>query len=191
MAKGIMTASLSGLTELINSVKAIPKVVDKAIEAGATAMMEQGKKNLQQSYVSAGGTVGDYVYRSIDYYGTDKPTGVLPDTSYWTSVGVFKIDSIYNAYNAEKKANQKGEIKKEAMTAAQIAYWMENGVSRLYLDGRLTKKGKKFDPNAVSDPMKLISVQPKPFISNAFTTGWNSQYNAFSVAFNNKIQELS
>ena len=186
MARGLITANMTGLDELIASIEAIPETVDKAIEAGAKAMMEQGKDNLRSSYLAVGGKVGDYIYKSIGSYGTNSPSGSA-GLSYWLSVGVFKDDSIYSAYNAQYQDNQTSEIKKNALSAAQIAYWIENGTSRIRSGGR---KPRNFNENNF-DPNNLIKIQPKPFISNAYITGWPAQLEAFTVEFNKKIEELT
>ena len=187
MAKGLVTAELTGFKELIQSLKDMPEITQKAIEAGSKAMMEQGEKDLRNAYYAVGGKQGDYVDRGIGSYGTADPSGKLAGTDYWTSVGVFKKDDEYNYYNSLYADNQKGEIKREAMTAAQIAYWIENGTSRLKSGVR---KPRNF-VEAAFQPEELIKTTPKPFISNSFVTGWGRQYAAFEVAFNKTIEELT
>lgn len=187
MAKGLITAELTGLTELIATLEAMPEIADQAIKAGAEAMMQQGVIDVRNSYYSVGGKQGDYIDRSIGNYGTPNPSGGSANLAYWTSVGVFKIDSIYNEYDQLKKSKQKSSIKKDALTAAQVAYWIENGTSRLRSGAR---KPKNFVDAAFSSE-ELITVTPKPFISNAFVTGWNRQFDAFKIAFDNKVKELT
>ena len=186
MAKGLITASMTGLDELIASIEAMPEVVDKAIEAGAIALMQQGKNDLRVSYLAVGGKTGDYIDKSIGSYGTNSPSKGK-DLSYWLSVGVFRDETIYSAYNSIYQSEQSSSIKKEAMGAPQIAHWIENGTSRIRSGGR---KPKNFNENNF-DPKNLIKIQPKPFISNAYMTGWNAQLEAFTVAFNNTIEELT
>lgn len=183
MAKGLITAELTGLDEFIASIKAIPVVVDKAIEAGGIAMMKQSEKDVRKAYYAVGGKQGDYIDRSISHYGTATPSGKLDGLSYWTSVGVFKLDAVYSSYQ-----NSKGYTKgQKAMTAPQIAYWIENGTSRLRSGAR---KPKDFVAEAFS-PEDIISTVPRPFVSTAFTSGWNRQLESFKVAFNNKVAELT
>jgi hypothetical protein len=170
MAKGLITAELTGFKELIQSLKDMPEIAEQAIKAGSEAMMKQGEKDLRVSYYAHGGKQGDYVDRGIGHYGTDEPAGLLEGTDYWTSVGVF----------------QKEGIDKGAITAAQVAYWIENGISRLRSGVR---KPSNFT-TAAFNPEDLITTSPKPFISDAFIKGWDGQFAAFSVAFNNKVEEL-
>ena len=170
MAKGLVTAELTGFKELIQALKDMPEVSKQAIEAGSKAMMVQGEKDLRNSYYSVGGKRGDTIDKSIGHYGTDSPSGVLQGTDYWVSVGVF---------------HKEGDTKE--ITAPQIAYWIENGTSRLRSGVR---KPNNFVESAFS-PEQLVTTSPKPFISNAFILGWDAQFAAFSVAFNNKVEELT
>lgn len=187
MARGIVSGELSGFRELLETIREMPQIADKAIEAGSKAMMEQGVRDLRANYYSIGGKPGDYVDTSIGSYGTPTPTGALPGTDYWASVGVFKLQSVYDSYNAAYHAKQSNSIKKNAMSAAQIGYWIENGTSRLRNGAR---KPNNYTEDAFK-PEELIKTSPKPFISNAFITGWDGQFAAFKVAFDNKIEELT
>lgn len=178
MAKGTVTAELAGLDGIITALQALPEQIVEAKKVASKAMMEQGERDLQRSYLSVGGTAGDYVYNSIGSYGRPLPSD--PD-NYWTSVGVFTIAGV-----REAQASKLGKEPSKVLTAAQVAYWIENGTSRLRSGAR---KPRNFVA-AAFNPEDLIEVQPRPFITEAFFIGWDAQRDAFAEAFNNKIQEL-
>lgn len=178
MARGTITAEMSGLDDIIAALEALPEQIEEAKRAGSKAMMEQGEEDLKKSWLQQGGKVNDYIYKSIGHYGRTLPSDA---TGYWTSVGVFTMDGPRAEYAAKK-----GKAPEKVLTAAQIAYWIENGTSRLRSGLR---KPRGVDDTQL-DPATLASVAPKPFISNAFFTGWKDQQEAFAKAFNKKIEEL-
>ena len=187
MARGLVSGELSGLTELLRTLQNMPEIAKEAIEAGSNAAMQEGVKDLQNKYLSVGGQATDYIYKSIGSYGTSEPTGKQEGTDYWFSVGVFHLEDVYNEQNEKKQATQKSQIKRNVPTAPQLAYWIENGTSRLKSGARKPKNA----PDAAFNPSDLITAAPQPFISEAFVTGWDGQFSAFSVAFNIKIGELT
>lgn len=82
-------------------------------------------------------------------------------------MGVYKLDAVDAAY---------GKTSKD-LNAAQIAYWVEYGTSRLKTGGRKVKGVDYEDED-------LITVAARPFISNAYYTSINDQNSAFKATFN-------
>lgn len=196
MAKGLISAESKGLDEIIRALQSADDNAQKALHSGIEAWNKGAVQAVKQSYLSYGGAHGDYIYRSISHFGNDTGT-VRPTNSgdgVWSNAGVFMIDSIYNSYNAEYKAKQKSDMKRSAMTAAQIAYWMENGVSRLYIDGKAVRaqgfEARMFNLGIYGSVAKTVDVAPKPFVGNAMTTSKNQLETAFVDAFSIKMTEL-
>lgn len=111
-----------------------------------------------------GGTPGGYVFSSV---GQSVAMSKSDPYTVVGTVGVYKIDSV---------SVQFGKTEKD-LNAAQIAYWVEFGTSRLRNGGR-KKKGVNYDES------QLINVAGVPFISNAFYSSLNEQQDAFKVEFN-------
>ena len=111
-----------------------------------------------------GGTPGGYVFSSV---GQSVAMSKSDPYTVVGTVGVYKIDSV---------SVQFGKTEKD-LNAAQIAYWVEFGTSRLRNGGR-KKKGVNYDDS------QLINVAGVPFISNAFYSSLNEQQDAFKVEFN-------
>ena len=111
-----------------------------------------------------GGTPGGYVFSSV---GQSVAMSKSDPYTVVGTVGVYKIDSV---------SVQFGKTEKD-LNAAQIAYWVEFGTSRLRNGGR-KKKGVNYDDS------QFINVAGVPFISNAFYSSLNEQQDAFKVEFN-------
>ena len=111
-----------------------------------------------------GGQPGGYVFSSV---GQSVAMSKSEPYTVVGTVGVYKIDSV---------SVQFGKTEKD-LNAAQIAYWVEFGTSRLRNGGR-KKKGVNYDDS------QLINVAGVPFISNAFYSSLNEQQDAFKVEFN-------
>jgi len=165
MAKGLFSATSTGLKEFIKEMEAL---ADAIPEISLKALAEQEKvvqEKIKTNWVSmVGGTPGGYVFSSV---GQSVAMSKSDPYTVVGTVGVYKIDSV---------SLQFGKTEKD-LNAAQIAYWVEFGTSRLRNGGR-KKKGVNYDDE------QLINVAGVPFISNAFYSSLNEQQDAFKVEFN-------
>ena len=165
MAKGLISVTSSGLKEFIKEMEAL---ADAIPEISLKALAEQEKvvqERIKTNWVSmVGGTPGGYVFSSV---GQSVAMSKSDPYTVVGTVGVYKIDSV---------SVQFGKTEKD-LNAAQIAYWVEFGTSRLRNGGR-KKKGVNYDDS------QLINVAGVPFISNAFYSSLNEQQDAFKVEFN-------
>lgn len=165
MAKGLFSVTSTGLKEFIKEMEAL---ADAIPEISLKALAEQEKvvqARIKTNWVSmVGGTPGGYVFSSVG-----QSVAISKSDPYTVvgTVGVYKIDSV---------SVQFGKTEKD-LNAAQIAYWVEFGTSRLRNGGR-KKKGVNYDDE------QLINVAGVPFISNAFYSSLNEQQDAFKVEFN-------
>ena len=165
MAKGLFSVTSTGLKEFIKEMEAL---ADAIPEINLKALAEQEKvvqERIKTNWVSmVGGTPGGYVFSSV---GQSVAMSKSDPYTVVGTVGVYKIDSV---------SVQFGKTEKD-LNAAQIAYWVEFGTSRLRNGGR-KKKGVNYDES------QLINVAGVPFISNAFYSSLNEQQDAFKVEFN-------
>lgn len=165
MAKGLFSVTSTGLKEFIKEMEAL---ADAIPEISLKALAEQEKvvqERIKTNWVSmVGGTPGGYVFSSV---GQSVAMSKSDPYTVVGTVGVYKIDSV---------SIQFGKTEKD-LNAAQIAYWVEFGTSRLRNGGR-KKKGVNYDDE------QLINVAGVPFISNAFYSSLNEQQDAFKIEFN-------
>ena len=165
MAKGLFSVTSTGLKEFIKEMEAL---ADAIPEISLKALAEQEKvvqERIKTNWVSmVGGTPGGYVFSSV---GQSVAMSKSDPYTVVGTVGVYKIDSV---------SVQFGKTEKD-LNAAQIAYWVEFGTSRLRNGGR-KKTGVTYDDS------QLINVAGVPFISNAFYSSLNEQQDAFKVEFN-------
>ena len=165
MAKGLFSVTSTGLKEFIKEMEAL---ADAIPEISLKALAEQEKvvqERIKTNWVSmVGGQPGGYVFSSV---GQSVAMSKSEPYTVVGTVGVYKIDSV---------SVQFGKTEKD-LNAAQIAYWVEFGTSRLRNGGR-KKKGVNYDDS------QLINVAGVPFISNAFYSSLNEQQDAFKVEFN-------
>lgn len=165
MAKGLISLKSTGLKEFIEEMNAL---ADAIPEISKQALVEQQRVvegKVKENWVSmVGGSPGGYVFssvgQSVAYSKSDQYT-VLG------TVGVYKIDRVSAEF---------GKTEKD-LNAAQIAYWVEFGKSRLKNSGR-KKTGVTYDDS------QLINVAGVPFISNAFYSSLSEQQEAFKIEFN-------
>lgn len=165
MAKGLISLKSTGLKEFIEEMNAL---ADAIPEISKQALVEQQRVvegKVKENWVSmVGGSSGGYVFssvgQSVAYSKSDQYT-VLG------TVGVYKIDRVSAEF---------GKTEKD-LNAAQIAYWVEFGTSRLKNGGR-KKNGVTYDDS------QLINVAGVPFISNAFYSSLSEQQEAFKIEFN-------
>lgn len=167
MPKLAITAESSGLTELIDDLDRLitqyPEVTEKAFEAQQQVIEDA----VRLEWVKVGGEYGGRIYESVGH-STKKGEGVTFGT-----VGVYKIDSIEAQFGRTDKD----------LNAAQIAYWVENGTSRLRLGGR-KKKGREYLDE------ELITIAAKPFISRAYFNTIDEQEQAFANEWNLQIDKV-
>lgn len=165
MAKGLISLKSTGLKEFIEEMNTL---ADAIPEISKQALVEQQRvveNKVRENWVSmVGGQPGGYVFssvgQSVAYSKSDQYT-VLG------TVGVYKIDRVSAEF---------GKTEKD-LNAAQIAYWVEFGTSRLKNGGR-KKRGVTYDDS------QLINVAGVPFISNAFYSSLSEQQEAFKLEFN-------
>ena len=165
MARGLISLKSTGLKEFVTEmegfVEAFPEISLKALAEQEKVVQARIKTN----WVSmVGGTPGGYVFSSV---GQSVAMSKSDPYTVVGTVGVYKIDSV---------SVQFGKTEKD-LNAAQIAYWVEFGTSRLRNGGR-KKTGVTYDDS------QLINVAGVPFISNAFYSSLNEQQDAFKVEFN-------
>lgn len=165
MAKGLISLTSTGLKDFIAEMEALADAIPE-ISLKALAVQEQlVQKKIKSNWVSmVGGQPGGYVFSSV---GQSVAMSKSEPYTVVGTVGVYKIDSV---------SVQFGKTEKD-LNAAQIAYWVEFGTSRLRNGGR-KKKGVNYDDS------QLINVAGVPFISNAFYSSLNEQQDAFKVEFN-------
>lgn len=165
MAKGLISLTSTGLKEFIAEMEAladaIPEISIEALAAQQRVVEEKIKSNWTSM---VGGQPGGYVFSSV---GQSVAHSKSDQYTVLGTVGVYKIDSISARF---------GKTEKD-LNAAQIAYWVEFGTSRLKNGGR-KKKGVQYDDE------QLINVAGVPFISNAFYSSLTEQQEAFKKEFN-------
>jgi len=171
--RGLVSLESSGLKEFIAEmegfVEAFPECSRIALDAQEKFVVEKIKQNWVSMVPNA--TAGDFVYSCI---GHSTELSKLNTYSVVGTVGVYKLDKV-DAQFGKKKSD---------LNAAQLAYWVEFGTSRLKVGGR-KKKGQTY-----TDEM-LVTNKPVPFMSNAFYSTIDQQEEVFKTAFNQAMQRFS
>ena len=171
--RGLVSLESSGLKEFIAEmegfVEAFPECSRIALDAQEKFVVDKIKQNWASMVPNA--TTGDFVYSCI---GHSTELSVQNSYSVVGTVGVYKLDKI-DAQFGKKKSD---------LNAAQLAYWVEFGTSRLKVGGR-KKKGQTY-----TDEM-LVTNKPVPFMSNAFYSTIEQQEEVFKTAFNQAMQRFS
>lgn len=171
--RGLVSLESSGLKEFIAEmegfVEAFPECSRIALDAQEKFVVDKIKQNWASMVPNA--TIGDFVYSCI---GHSTELSVQNSYSVVGTVGVYKLDKI-DAQFGKKKSD---------LNAAQLAYWVEFGTSRLKVGGR-KKKGQTY-----TDEM-LVTNKPVPFMSNAFYSTIDQQEEVFKTAFNQAMQRFS
>ena len=171
--RGLVSLESSGLKEFIAEmegfVEAFPECSRIALDAQEKFVVDKIKQNWASMVPNA--TTGDFVYSCI---GHSTELSVQNSYSVVGTVGVYKLDKI-DAQFGKKKSD---------LNAAQLAYWVEFGTSRLKVGGR-KKKGQTY-----TDEM-LVTNKPVPFMSNAFYSTIEQQEEVFKTAFNQAMQQFS
>lgn len=165
MAKGLFSLTSTGLKEFIAEMEGLAAAIPEISKKSLVEQQRVVEQKIQENWTSmAGGTPGGYVYSSVGQstaFSKNSPATVVG------TVGVYKIDRV---------ASQFGKTEKD-LNAAQIAYWVEFGTSRL-------KSGARKQKGAQYDDSQLVGVRAVPFISNAFYSSMDMQQEAFKTEFN-------
>lgn len=175
MAKDVFHVKSTGLKEFIEEmnglVEQLPEITKKAIEARQRVV----ENKIRSNWVSlVGGPTGGYVHSSVGQssaFSKENPVDVVG------TVGVYQIDSVTSQFQTQYKIGPKKGKDKVMMNAAQIAYWVEFGSSRLY-------SGERKVPGEEYNDEDLIHNVAKPFISNAFYSSIDEQEEVFKMTFN-------
>lgn len=171
MARGFIQITNTGLTEIADYLEKLADSYDTAILESVKAMQDPVVERIKMNWVSmVGGTPGGYVFDSIGKSTAMSQTD--PHTVVGT-VGVYNLDKVNSAH---------GKTKKD-LNAAQIAYWVEYGTSRLR-SGLRKQKGQEYADEDV------IQVSAKPFLGNAFYTSIDEQNEAFKMKFNTFMDQI-
>jgi hypothetical protein len=170
MARGVITLTQGGfegwIDELEQLVEKMPEMTLKALKARQEVIEAQ----IRENWVARGGSYGGFVYDSVGQsatYSKINPVDVVG------TIGVYDIDSVKSAH---------GKTNKD-LNAAQIAYWVEYGTSRLKAGGRKLKGVEYSDE-------QLITVMPQPFITQAFYQTIDEQDVAFKRVFNSEYDQV-
>ena len=171
--RGLVSLESSGLKEFIAEmegfVEAFPECSRIALDAQEKFVVDKIKQNWASMVPNA--ATGDFVYSCI---GHSTELSVQNSYSVVGTVGVYKLDKIDAQFGKTK----------HDLNAAQLAYWVEFGTSRLKAGGR-KKKSQTY-----TDEM-LVTNKPVPFMSNAFYSTIDQQEEVFKNAFNQAMQRFS
>lgn len=165
MPRGFVSVKNTGLTEIADYLDQLEDQFDEIATKSVQSMQDVVVERVKVNWVTMiGGETSGYVYDSIG-----KSTALSKTDPHVVlgTMGVYKLDAVDAAH---------GKTSKD-LNAAQIAYWVEYGTSRLRNGGR-KKKGVDYQDE------DLISVAARPFISNAYYTSINEQNDAFKITFN-------
>ena len=170
----------NGLKDLIKDFKTVAKQHPQMVKDSFDATQKVIEDQVRSNWISVvGGTSGDRIYKSIG-----RNTEQEGSDAFGT-VGVFKIDAVEAEFGKDKPVKvtlRDGTVKtREPLTAAQIAYWIENGTHRLASGARMAKGG-----NYSSDVLeflndKIVYTPAKPFISKAYYDTIKQQNQKFSL----------
>lgn len=171
MARGFISITDTGLKDIIQYMEKVGDNYDRILLESLQAMQDPVVERIRMNWVSmVGGQPGGYVFDSVGKSSAFSKTD--PHTVVGT-VGVYNIDSVNSSHGITNKQ----------LNAAQIAYWVEYGTSRLKSGIRKTKGAEYADD-------QLITVAAKPFISNAFYATFQEQQKAFSERFNQLMDKI-
>lgn len=169
MARSMITITGGGFKDWIDEIdkaaEEIPEIMLESLKARQTVIEDA----IRKQYVSMGGNQNGFIYQSV---GQSSAYSKLNPLDVVGTIGVYDIDSVKVA---------SGRTDKD-LNAAQIAYWIENGTSRLRGGGR-KKKGVEYPEEM------LITQQPKPFITTAVYTSWDQAEKEFSETFNRLYEQ--
>ena len=170
MARQLITMTNGGLQgwvdELNQAADKMPEMMLESLKARQSVM----EGEVLKQWIAIGGNPSGLIAASIGQsanYSKDNPVDVMG------TVGVYNLDRVNNAFGRTDKD----------LNAAQIAYWVELGTSRLKYGGR-KQSGKNY-------PEDMLTVtQPRPFISSAAYSSWSESDKAFNKKFNEEYERL-
>lgn len=175
MARNVFKVETTGNKKILQELGRIAEEFPVFTREALAAQEKVVEDKIRQNWVSiAGGNVGDYIYDSV---GKSVRTGSNGTDAVGT-VGVYNIDNVAAAHGRFIE-----EGKRKPMNAAQIAYWVEFGTSRL-------RSGARKKPGVEYNPADLITNSPKPFISNAYFSSISEQEVAFAEKFNQLMDRM-
>lgn len=170
MARGLVTAELKGLKEFVKEMEQLVGDFPEISREALSAQEQVVESAIRQNWISRGGKAGDFIYDSV---GHSTAFSKLNPVDVVGTVGVYNIDSVAAAHDKTSKD----------LNAAQIAYWVEFGTSRIRGGGRKVR-GVEYSEE------QLISITPVPFISNAFYSSIEAQEKAFIERFNQLADQI-
>jgi len=174
MARDVFTTTVTGNKEIFNDLDRLAGEFPAWVHEATRAQQRVVENAIRENWLSVGGRSDDFIYDSVGFsthYGTNGKDIV-------GTVGVYTIDRVMATHGRVQE-----EGKRKPFNASQIAYWIEFGTSRLAAGGR-KKKGVEYTPD------QLITVQPKPFISNAFYGTLEEQQAAFAKEWNSILGRM-
>jgi hypothetical protein len=165
MARGLITLKSSGLKEFANELTALADHFDEIVKESQKAAQDVIEDAIRINWTTmVGGQSGGYVFDSI---GQSLTMSQYDAHTVIGTVGVYHLDAVDSKH---------GKTNKD-LNAAQIAYWVEFGTSRLKSGARKTKSAEYNEED-------LVKIAAVPFISNAGYQTVNEQEKAFSETFN-------
>lgn len=171
MTRAFVSVKNSGLTEIADYLDQLGDKFDEITYQSVQSMQDVVVERIKVNWTTMiGGQTSGYVYDSI---GMSTANSKNDDHVVLGTMGVYKLDAVDAAH---------GKTAKD-LNAAQIAYWVEYGTSRLKNGGRKVKGVDYSDED-------MISVAPQPFIGNAFYTSVNEQNSAFKIKFNELVDKI-
>ncbi len=176
MARDRITTTITGKDDIFKDIDLLTREFPSWVKQCFMAQQKVVEQQMQTNYLSAGGSTGDYIYDSIGsstHYGSNK-LDVIGIT------GVFNLSSVALAHG---RAVVDGSTGYKPMNAAQIAYWMEFGTSRL-------RSGARKKKNTQYPEEDLVTVSPKPFMSSSFYSTVDLQEKAFSDEWNSLMTRM-
>ena len=168
-----VTIERDSLSDMIEELLNMGDEVEKVTMQAANAYGEAGVKAMQAKYISSvnGAKSGDFIYESISYRMIPAPNA---DTVVWGGVGVYEMKDVMARF---------GKTEKD-LTAAQLAYWLEHGTTRLASGAR--KPGKIAWEDVT---LPTVSTTPTPFISKSSFEDDNIRDSAFADKFNQLMDD--
>lgn len=176
MAKQLITMTNGGLQGWVDELEQVADKLPSMMLTSLKSRQEVMEKEVLNQWIAIGGSPTDIVGSSI---GQSSEYSKLDKNDVVGTVGVYHIDSVYNAIRGGR--NIDGSINE--INAPQIAYWVELGSSRLKEGGK-KQKGKEYPADW------LLHREPRPFISTAGYSSWNESDKAFNKKFNEEYERL-
>lgn len=154
MAQNVFKIETTGIKDVLDALDNFTDEMPRASKTALDAMEKVIEDKVRDNYVSAGGSVGDFIYDSI---GRSVESSESGDAVFGT-VGVYKIDHVALSHGRKLKH----------MTAPLIAYWMEYGTSPLNAEAA-KKYGSGAKLRHASYPESELNFNaPRPFVSASF-----------------------